>query len=91
MFSIGVGPLAWLLCSEIFPSEIRSVAMAFATVLNWACAFAVTLTFEQTTQALGQHGLFLLYAGFCAAGTVFVFIWVPETRGLSLQEIEDMW
>lgn len=91
MFTVGVGPLSWIICSEIFPANIRSLAVSVATVFNWACSFAVTLSFNMIIQALGQHGLFLLYAAVCTMGAFFVSFLVPETRGLSLEEIQQMW
>ena len=89
-FALGVGPLPWLLGSEIFPSQIRSMAMALSTVVNWACSFLVTLFFDDMTMAMGQAGLFVFYGAICILGTGFVFTMVPETRGKTLEEIEEL-
>lgn len=91
MFAFGVGPLPWLLCSEIYPSSVRAVAMSLSTVTNWACSFLVTLLFDDMVLHIGQHGVFVFYAAVCLAGAVFFGATLPETRGLSLEQIEELW
>lgn len=87
-FSLGFGPIPWLMMGEILPAKIRGFAASIATAFNWACTFLVTKTFIDITNAMGTYGAFWLFAGFCVASLVFVIMWVPETQGLSLQDIE---
>lgn len=87
-FSIGFGPIPWLMLGEILPSKIRSTAAALATGLNWTCAFIVTKTFHSISEAIHMHGTLWMFAVICLIGLFFVIFFVPETRGKSLEEIE---
>ncbi|HET9720700.1 MAG TPA: sugar porter family MFS transporter [Solirubrobacteraceae bacterium] len=87
-FEIGLGPLFWLMISEIFPLRIRPKAMAAATVGNWVFNFLVSYFFLDLTGAIGKDGTFWLYGGFAVCAVVFFFFQVPETRGRSLEQIE---
>lgn len=87
-FSLGFGPIPWLMLGEIFPSKIRGSAASVATAFNWTCTFIVTKTFIDITQAIGQEGTFWMFAVICAISLVFVIFCVPETQGQSLQDIE---
>lgn len=87
-FSIGFGPIPWLMLGEILPSKIRSTAAALATGLNWTCAFIVTKTFHNISEAIHMHGTLWLFSVICFGGLFFVIFFVPETRGKSLEEIE---
>ncbi|MBU6443272.1 MAG: sugar porter family MFS transporter [Alphaproteobacteria bacterium] len=90
-FAIGLGPIFWLLISEIFPLGVRGRAMGVATVANWGFNLLVALTFLQMLQALGPATTFLIYAGLSVVGWLFAFHFVPETRGHSLEQIERFW
>jgi sugar porter (SP) family MFS transporter len=88
-FAIGLGPVFWLMISEIFPLNLRPPAMAVCTLANWAFNFTITYTFLSLVAAIGKPGTFWLYAGFGVAAIAF-FAWrVPETKGRSLEEIES--
>ena len=87
-FAIGLGPVFWLLISEIFPLALRGRAMSLATVSNWGFNLLVTLTFLNLVTLFGQSGVFLLYAVLTAVAFVFVLKLVPETKGRSLEQIE---
>jgi SP family galactose:H+ symporter-like MFS transporter len=90
-FAIGLGPVFWLLISEIYPLKIRGLAMSIASVANWGANLVVALTFLTLTQAIGKNGTFWLY-GFVSIGAVFfVHFLVPETKGRTLEEIESHW
>lgn len=96
-FALSVGPVTWVILSEIFPTRIRGRAMAIATTCLWIANFVVSLTFpimdgnEYLVRAF-HHGFpFFLYAGFCLATIVLVWRWVPETKGRSLEQIEEHW
>lgn len=87
-FSIGFGPIPWLMLGEILPSKIRGTAASVATGFNWACTFIVTKTFHNIIAAIDLYGTFWLFAVICIFGLLFVIFFVPETRGKSLEEIE---
>jgi len=89
-FAIGAGPLPWLICSEIFPSAIRSSAVSLATTVNWTSAFIVTATYPFLEGLLTAAGVYCLYSSIIAVGFFFVLFILPETGGKSLEEIEDM-
>jgi len=96
-FALSVGPVTWVILSEIFPTRIRGRAMAIATVCLWAANFVVTQTFTMMDESPGLrerfHGgfPFWIYAAMCAASLLFVWRCVPETKGKSLEEIERSW
>ncbi|XP_013176543.1 PREDICTED: facilitated trehalose transporter Tret1-like isoform X2 [Papilio xuthus] len=87
-FSIGFGPIPWLMLGEILPSKIRGNAASLATGFNWTCAFIVTKTFPNIIEAIYMHGTVWLFSVICLIGLFFVIFFVPETRGKSLEEIE---
>ncbi len=96
-FAVSVGPVTWVVLSEIFPTRLRGRAMAVATVALWTANFVVSQTFPMMDRhpallARFHHGFpFLLYAAMCAAAFALVAWAVPETRGRSLEEIERDW
>jgi sugar porter (SP) family MFS transporter len=87
-FAIGLGPVFWLLISEIFPLALRGRCMSVATVANWGSNFAVTLAFPPLVAALGSATAFLAFAVLSVGAFVFTLRVVPETSGRSLEEIE---
>jgi len=88
-FAIGLGPVFWLMISEIFPLNIRGPAMAVCTVFNWAFNFAIAYTFLTLVGAITKAGAFWLYAFFCLCALAFFWTMVPETKDRSLEEIEQ--
>lgn len=90
-FCIGLGPVFWLLISEIYPTTVRAQAMSLATMANWGSNFVVAVTFLTVVEHLGMRGCFLLFAALCAVAFIFAFRIVPETRGRTLEEIENSW
>jgi SP family xylose:H+ symportor-like MFS transporter len=96
-FALAVGPVTWVILSEIFPTRIRGRALAVATVCLWTANFIVSQTFpmmDSNTWLLERfhHGFpFFVYAAFCAVTLVLVWRWVPETKGKSLEAIEKSW
>jgi SP family xylose:H+ symportor-like MFS transporter len=96
-FASSLGPVVWVVLSEIFPARIRGRAMAVATLALWTANFVVSQTFpminEQPWLIEHFHGAFpfWLYAAMCAVTVVFVLKFVPETKGKSLEEIEHFW
>jgi SP family xylose:H+ symportor-like MFS transporter len=96
-FALSVGPVTWVILSEIFPTRIRGRAMAMATVCLWAANYVVSQTFPMMDEnrflvEKFHHGFtFWIYAVLCAVQVLFVWRFVPETKGKSLEEIEKMW
>ena len=87
-FAASVGPLPWVMMSEIFPLKVRSLGMSVATIANWGFNFLVVFSFPMLVGSLGLGGVFAIYALVCAIGVVFTHLLVPETSGVSLEEIE---
>jgi len=87
-FSLGWGPLPWLVTAEVLPVRAKSLAGGIATASNWFFAFLTTKEFEDLELALDKFGAFWFFSGICLIGVSFVFFYVPETRGKSLEEIE---
>ena len=90
-FAIGLGPVFWLLIAEIYPLKIRGVAMSVATSANWGANLVVALTFLTMVQFAGRAATFWIYATLGVCAWLFVWFWVPETRGRSLEQIEAHW
>jgi sugar porter (SP) family MFS transporter len=90
-FAVGLGPGVWVYVAEIFPTHLRSRASSLATTALWAACLLVTLTFLSITEALTVSGAFQLYAALSLITFFFVWKWVPETRGKSLEEIQKIW
>ena len=87
-YAMSLGPVTWVLLSEIFPNRVRGVAMAVCTAALWIASFLLTYTFPFLNSGLGTGGTFLLYAVICSLGFVFVLRRIPETKGKSLEELE---
>ncbi len=87
-FAISLGPVFWLMISEIYPLNIRGKAMSMASLANWGSNFIVSLTFLLLISAFGQTGTFWLYAAIGVVTWLFVYFLVPETKGRTLEEIE---
>ncbi|MGI4857646.1 MAG: sugar porter family MFS transporter [Janthinobacterium lividum] len=90
-FAIGLGPVFWLLLSEIFPLAIRARGMAAATIANWLANLAVALTFLNLTALLGRPGVFFAFAALSFVALAFTYRLVPETMGLSLEAVDALW
>ncbi len=87
-FAISLGPVFWLMISEIYPLNIRGSAMSIAALCNRGSNFIVALTFPVLLAALGGAGAFWLFAVLGIVAWCFVWFLVPETKGRSLEEIE---
>jgi sugar porter (SP) family MFS transporter len=87
-YQVGFGPIAWLMISECFPLEIRGQAVAFAVQMNFLWNLIIQLSIPVVTKALGNGPLFSVFTVFCVYSIYFVHHYVPETKGLSLEEIE---
>ena len=90
-FAFGLGPIFWLLISEIYPLKVRGAAMSAVTVTNWALNLVVAVTFLTLVGFLGHAGTFWLYGVIAIGAWVFFYLLVPETKGKSLEQIEEHW
>jgi MFS transporter, SP family, galactose:H+ symporter len=90
-FAVGLGPVFWLLISEIYPLKIRGLAMSVATAANWGANLLVALTFLTLVQMAGRSLTFWVYGLVGVGAWLFVWFFVPETKGRSLEEIEAHW
>jgi sugar porter (SP) family MFS transporter len=88
-FAIGLGPVFWLLIAEIYPLRVRGEAMSVAAAFNWLANFAVGLTFLLLIDAVGRPLTFWFYAAIGVLAIAFTFKLVPETKGRTLEEIEE--
>ena len=87
-FAVGLGPVFWLMISEIFPIQMRGPAMAVCTMFNWGLNFAISYTFLTLIGAITKQGTFWLYAFFGVCALVFFVVLVPETKDRSLEQIQ---
>jgi SP family sugar porter-like MFS transporter len=86
-FSLGMGAIPWIIMSEIFPAYVKGVAGSVATLVNWFSAYIVTMIFNYML-LWSAAGSFWIFAGECLLTIVFVALYVPETRGRTLEQIE---
>lgn len=89
-FSVGMGPIAWVMSSEIFPLRVRAQASAISSVGNRLCSGIIAMTFLSVARVITVGGTFFLFALVSALSVVFMYVFVPETKGKSLEEIERM-
>jgi sugar porter (SP) family MFS transporter len=87
-FAFGLGPVFWLILSEIYPLRIRGRAMSVGTAFNWLSNLIVALTFLTLTTAIGKSGAFFLFGAITVGAWFFAWFLVPETKGKSLEQIE---
>jgi len=90
-FAISLGPIFWLLISEIYPLQVRNSAEGLAATFNWGSNLVVSLTFLSLLHGLGAPQTFWLYGLFAIGAWVFSYRLVPETKGHTLEQIEQFW
>jgi sugar porter (SP) family MFS transporter len=90
-FAFSLGPIVWLMISEIYPLRNRAQAVAVSTASNWGANFLVSLTFPILTNRLGGSPTFFIYAALGVVTLLFVIARVPETKGRTLEEISALW
>ncbi len=88
-FSFSLGPIMWLMIAEIYPLQVRGIGASLATCANWCSNLLVTATFLKMIEWVGARGTFSVYMAFCVLSIAFVYFLVPETKGVSLEEIEE--
>lgn len=85
-----MGTAPWIVNSEIYPLRYRGIGGGFAAVSNWCSNLVVSETFLTLTEHLGSSGAFLLFAGVSFGMLILIFFFVPETKGLPIEEVEHM-
>ena len=88
-FSIGFGPIPWLMMSELFSPKVRSMASSLVTFFNWTLAFCVTKFFGVMVTAISEAGSFWVFGGITFITFLFCLLFVPETKGKTLENIQD--
>lgn len=88
-YAMSLAPVTWVVLSEIFPNKVRGVAMSIATVALWLASFLLTYTFPLLNKAFGASGTFWMYGIICLGGLFFIYNKLPETKGKTLEEIEQ--
>lgn len=89
-YAMTLGPVAWVLIAEIFPNRVRGIAVATCTFALWVGSFSLTYSFPLLNKALGSYGTFWIYAAVCLAGFIYFALKLPETKGKSLEELEEI-
>jgi MFS transporter, SP family, arabinose:H+ symporter len=89
-FAVSLGPIMWVLFSELFPNRVRGMAISFAGLVNSATAFLVTFIFPWELENIGNAATFLIYGLFAVAGLAYVLRILPETKGRTLEELETL-
>jgi MFS family permease len=89
-FAISLGPVMWVLFSELFPNTIRALAVAAVGFINSMVSFSVQFIFPWELATIGNSGTFMIYGIFAVLGLVFILLKVPETKGKSLEQLEKI-
>ena len=90
-FSPGMGPVPWAVNSEIYPEAYRGICGGMSATVNWLSNLVVAQTFLSLAGAVGAGPTFLIIAGIAVLAFLFVFAFVPETKGLTFEEVENLW
>jgi hypothetical protein len=88
-FAVSLGSMFWLLIAEIYPLQIRAKAMSFTSSIQWLANFLVSFAFLPLTDTLGSNTTMMLLAFFCFTTVLFTYLFVPETKSVSLERIEQ--
>ncbi len=87
-FGISLGPVMWVLFSELFPNRLRGIAISFCGLINSSVSFIVQLVFPWELENFGPATTFLVYGSFAIVGLIFVMRVLPETKGRSLEQLQ---
>lgn len=90
VFSIGFGPIPWMMIGELFSNKVKGIAGSISAAFNWSLAFTVTKLFQNMLNMFGNATTFGIFAIICALGTAFVLSMVPETKGKDILEVQAM-
>lgn len=89
-FNFGICSVPWTLTSELFPNKVKQLSASVVTCVCWITSFGVTKFFNDMNNAMGRSGTFWFFAASCLATAIFSIIYIPETKGKSFKEIQDM-
>ena len=89
VYAMTLGPVTWTLLAEIFPNQIRGVAMAVCTFALWVGCCTLTFSFPSMNAALGSSGTFWIYSAICVCAFIFLWRHCPETKGKTLEQLEN--
>ncbi|MDF1761136.1 MAG: sugar porter family MFS transporter [Coxiellaceae bacterium] len=87
-FAVSLGPVMWLMIAELFPIHVRGLGASVCTAVNWGSNWLVAVTFLSFVHFAGQGGTFLTYGLISLLSLLFIYLWVPETKGVTLEQIE---
>ena len=88
-FAISMGPIVWIICAEIFPLKARDLGITITTSANWVGDFLVVFTFLSILKNIGAPATFFIFAAINLLALIIVLLFVPETKGVSLEHIEE--
>ncbi|XP_066254800.1 facilitated trehalose transporter Tret1-2 homolog isoform X1 [Euwallacea similis] len=88
-FSLGLGPIPWMIASEILPTEIRGMVGSAAGTFNWFLAFVITKSYLGLATVLGYDSIFYIFSLISVVGTIFIIVLLPETKGKTVAEIQQ--
>lgn len=86
-----MGPVPWTVNSEVYPEAYRGICGGMSATVNWVSNLIVAQTFLSLANAVGTGATFLILAGVAVVAVVFVILFVPETKGLTFVEVEQIW
>lgn len=89
--NISLSPLGWLLISEIFPLSVRGVGMSIGSLSHWGFNAIIAFTFLKLVNGIGIASTFWCYSAVCVVGLIWGYYYIPETKGKSLEQIEEHW
>ena len=89
-FSFALGPIPWLIMSEIFPTKVRGVASGIVTQMNWLSAFILIKFYDNMVASMHTYGTYWFFAAVCFVCVIYVFVFLPETKGKTLEEMEEL-
>ncbi len=97
-FAMSMGPIVWVILAEMFPNSIRSIAMSIAVAVQWACNYLVAQTFPIVVDSPANMGQtwngslpYFIFTAFIVVIIIFTLLFIPETKGRSLEQIEKIW
>lgn len=89
--AVSLAPLGWLLISEVFPTSVRGVGMSIGSLSHWGFNAIISFTFLKLVDGVGIASTFWIYSGICILGLWWGYYFIPETKGRSLEHIEEHW